>query len=52
MIGSNEYYWNISKDNPEPFLDEYYLIDRTLTISQQICIKNLREIKKAYYLLR
>ncbi|MEM5832356.1 MAG: hypothetical protein QXT38_03550 [Candidatus Aenigmatarchaeota archaeon] len=46
MIKNNKEYWDISKNNPEPLIDEYYLIDKNLTTSQQISIKNLREILK------
>lgn len=44
MLKNNLAYWNISKNNPEPLLDEYYLIDVKILPSQLEAIKNLREI--------
>jgi len=46
MTKDNLVYWNISKDNPEPLIDEYYLIDKEIAKHQLEAIKELRQLLK------
>ncbi len=44
MVKNNLYYWEISKNSPEPLVDPYYLVDNKPTPTQLEAIFDLRRI--------